>query len=294
MARQPAKTLWYDRPRYVYLEFCVEDSRDVKVVIENERLVFSCKNADGVEFYNEINLYARVNSKDSREKRSDRSITCFMRKWKEKVAWPRITKENIKPAWLSVDFDNWRDWEGDEEVERAMLEEYAEVSRAVGFGDPEHVWVGARGGGYSAIWGSQNYLFPIQLLEKVTDKGPPPAMDDLDFITKVVSCRAAELRPEGGGEPVRGFQVVLEDTILFPEGGGQPDDRGLIGDVPVLRVTRRGPEAVHFVPAALEPGTEVLLSLDWERRFDHMQQHSGQHLVTAIADQMFGFKTTSW
>ncbi|NWW54560.1 TEBP synthase, partial [Pedionomus torquatus] len=104
-------TLWYDRPRYVYLEFCVEDSRDVKVVFEDQRLVFSCKNADGVEFYNEINLYARVNSKDSREKRSDRSITCFMRKWKEKVAWPRITKENIKPAWLSVDFDNWRDWE---------------------------------------------------------------------------------------------------------------------------------------------------------------------------------------
>ncbi|NWI51173.1 AASD1 protein, partial [Calyptomena viridis] len=56
----------------------------------------------------------------------------------------------------------------------------------------------------------------------------------------------------------------------------------------------RGPEAVHFVPAALEPGTEVLLSLDWERRFDHMQQHSGQHLITAIAEQMFGFKTTSW
>ncbi|XP_027601482.2 alanyl-tRNA editing protein Aarsd1-like [Pipra filicauda] len=114
------------------------------------------------------------------------------------------------------------------------------------------------------------------------------------FATRVVSCQAAELRPEGGGEPVRGFQVVLEDTILFPEGGGQPDDRGLIGDVPVLRVTRRGPEAVHFVPAALEPGAEVLLSLDWERRFDHMQQHSGQHLITAIAEQMFGFKTTSW
>uniref|UniRef100_A0A8C3Q5E5 Uncharacterized protein n=1 Tax=Geospiza parvula TaxID=87175 RepID=A0A8C3Q5E5_GEOPR len=126
--RQAAKTLWYDRPRYVYLEFCVEDSTDVKVVIEDHRLVFSCKNADGVEFYNEINLYARVNSK----KRSDRSITCFMRKWKEKVAWPRITKENIKVSWLSVDFDNWRDWEGDEEVERAMVEQYAEVSWATG------------------------------------------------------------------------------------------------------------------------------------------------------------------
>ncbi|XP_050571501.1 alanyl-tRNA editing protein Aarsd1 isoform X3 [Cygnus atratus] len=258
MARQHAKTLWYDRPRYVFLEFCVEDSRDVKVVIEDHRVVFSCKNADGVEFYNEINLYGRVNSKDSQDKRSDRSITCFIRKWKEKVAWPRITKENIKPAWLSVDFDNWRDWEGDEEVERAMVEEYAE------------------------------------LLQKVTDKGPAPTMDDLDFTTRVVSCQAAELRPEGGGEPVRGFQVVLEDTILFPEGGGQPDDRGLIGDVPVLRVTRRGPEAIHFVQTALEPGAAVLLSLDWERRFDHMQQHSGQHLITAIADLMFGFKTTSW
>lgn len=45
--------------------------------------------------------------------------------------------------------------------------------------------------------------------------------------------------------------------------------------MPVLRVTRRGPEAVHFVQTALEPGAAVLLSLDWERRFDHMQQHSG-------------------
>ncbi|NXO03377.1 AASD1 protein, partial [Rhinopomastus cyanomelas] len=114
------------------------------------------------------------------------------------------------------------------------------------------------------------------------------------FTTRVVSCRAAELRPESGGEPMRGFQVVLEDTILFPEGGGQPDDRGLIGDVPVLRVTRRGAKAEHFVLAPLEPGTEVLLSLDWDRRFDHMQQHSGQHLITAVADQLFGFKTTSW
>uniref|UniRef100_A0A8V0ZN21 Alanyl-tRNA synthetase domain containing 1 n=1 Tax=Gallus gallus TaxID=9031 RepID=A0A8V0ZN21_CHICK len=114
------------------------------------------------------------------------------------------------------------------------------------------------------------------------------------FATRVVSCREAELRPESGGEPMRGFQVVLEDTILFPEGGGQPDDRGLIGAVPVLRVTRRGAEAVHFVETALEPGSAVLLSLDWERRFDHMQQHSGQHLITAIAEQMFGFKTTSW
>ncbi|XP_050791312.1 putative protein PTGES3L isoform X3 [Gopherus flavomarginatus] len=259
MARQSAKTLWYDRPWYIFLEFCVEDSTDVKVDIEDHRVVFSCKNADGVEMYNEINLYARVNSKDSQQKRSDRSITCFVRKWKEKVGWPRLTKENIKPVWLFVDFDNWRDWEGDEEAEMAMTEQYAE------------------------------------LLQKVTVKGTPPAMDDLDFTTRVASCRPAELPAEGGAkETLRGFHVVLEDTILFPEGGGQPDDRGLIDDIPVLRVTRQGPAAVHFVQTPLEPGSEVLLTVDWDRRFDHMQQHSGQHLITALADLMFGFKTTSW
>ncbi|MBW03693.1 putative protein PTGES3L, partial [Eschrichtius robustus] len=96
MARQHARTLWYDRPKYVFMEFCVEDSTDVHVLIEDHRIVFSCKNADGVEFYNEIEFYAKVNCKDSQDKRFGRSITCFVRKWKEKVAWPRLTKEDIK------------------------------------------------------------------------------------------------------------------------------------------------------------------------------------------------------
>uniref|UniRef100_A0A8C0JGF7 Prostaglandin E synthase 3 like n=1 Tax=Chelonoidis abingdonii TaxID=106734 RepID=A0A8C0JGF7_CHEAB len=116
---QPAKTLWYDRPQYIFLEFCVEDSTDIKVDIEDHRVVFSCENAK---------CLCSVPWQDSQQKRSDRSITCFIRKWKEKVAWPRLTKENIKPVWLFVDFDNWRDWEGDEEAEMAMTEQYAEVS----------------------------------------------------------------------------------------------------------------------------------------------------------------------
>ncbi|KAJ7313423.1 hypothetical protein JRQ81_004781 [Phrynocephalus forsythii] len=255
-----AKTLWYDRPRYVFMEFCVEDSTDVKVDLDDYKVVFSCKNADGIEMYNEITFYDRVNSKDSQNKRSSRSITLFVRKWKDKVAWPRLTKEDIKPAWLSVDFDNWRDWQGDEEVEAAMVEQYAE------------------------------------LMQSVTKKGAPPAMDDLDFTTRVVSCCPTELLTETGGKKkiLQGYHVILEDTILFPEGGGQPDDRGFINDIPVLRVTRQGPGALHFIQTPLEPGNEVHLVLDWDRRFDHMQQHSGQHLITALADLMFGFKTTSW
>ncbi|KAI1896520.1 hypothetical protein AGOR_G00095620 [Albula goreensis] len=117
-----------------------------------------------------------------------------------------------------------------------------------------------------------------------------------EFSTAVVSCSPAEITLENSGkkEKMKGFNVILRDTILFPEGGGQPDDRGTIGDVPVLRVMRQGPEAVHFVETALDVGAEVQLKVDWQRRFDHMQQHSGQHLVTALADSMFGYKTTSW
>ncbi|XP_026206808.1 alanyl-tRNA editing protein Aarsd1 [Anabas testudineus] len=117
-----------------------------------------------------------------------------------------------------------------------------------------------------------------------------------EFVTSVVSCCPAELKQEVNGkkETLKGFNVQLQDTILFPEGGGQPDDHGLIGDVPVLRVTRQGAEAVHFVRSPLEVGQEVQVKLDWERRFDHMQQHSGQHLITALADAMCGYKTTSW
>lgn len=87
-----------------------------------------------------------------------------------------------QPAWLSVDFDNWRDWEGDEEVERAMMEEYAEVSPAKG-------GLGARGGrGKPGTQSAHNGpLFPIQLLQKVTDKGPAPTMDDLD-VSRARSC----------------------------------------------------------------------------------------------------------
>ncbi|KAM6897723.1 alanyl-tRNA editing protein Aarsd1 [Xenentodon cancila] len=117
-----------------------------------------------------------------------------------------------------------------------------------------------------------------------------------EFVTSVVSCVPAELKQEVNGkrEILKGFNVRLQDTILFPEGGGQPDDHGLIGEVPVLRVTRQGPDAVHFVATPLGEGQEVQLKVNWERRFDHMQQHSGQHLITALADTMFGYKTTSW
>lgn len=74
----------------------------------------------------------------------------------------------------------------------------------------------------------------------------------------------------------------------------QPDDRGVINGIPVLQVKRKGSEAIHFITGSLDPGSTVDCKVEWERRWDHMQQHSGQHLITAIADALYEFKTTSW
>lgn len=108
------------------------------------------------------------------------------------------------------------------------------------------------------------------------------------FKTKVVSCKAGKLAGEDA------FELILEDTVLFPEGGGQPDDRGTINGIEVMRVVRQGKHAIHFIPEAIPEGTEVELVINWSRRFDHMQQHSGQHLVSAIIENKFGYETTSW
>ncbi|KAJ4448866.1 hypothetical protein ANN_00257, partial [Periplaneta americana] len=118
----------------------------------------------------------------------------------------------------------------------------------------------------------------------------------LQFSSKVVMCTEAQITTVTNGkkENVSGYEVILEDTILFPEGGGQPCDHGLLDDTSVLQVVRRGAEAVHFVKSVLPVGKVVKQTLDWERRLDHMQQHSGQHLITALADINYGYSTTSW
>lgn len=86
--------------------------------------------------------------------------------------------------------------------------------------------------------------------------------------------------------------------MLYPEGGGQPWDTGLVSGVPVERVYVKDGRCIHRIaPAAdgsspFQQGQQVVANVDWTRRFDHMQQHSGQHLLSAIAGR-HGFKTTS-
>lgn len=92
-----------------------------------------------------------------------------------------------------------------------------------------------------------------------------------------------------------GFLVQLADTILFPEGGGQPADTGTIGGVRTIDVYRDKQGFVwHVLEDAVEVGQDVEIQLDWSRRFDHMQQHTAQHLISAIASKEYGFATQSW
>lgn len=78
-----------------------------------------------------------------------------------------------------------------------------------------------------------------------------------------------------------GVYVVLEESAFYPHGGGQPNDTGRIGGIPVLDVISEGDEVLHKVERFPEE-LEVRCEIDWDRRFDHMQQHSGQHLLSAV------------
>ncbi|KAJ8937398.1 hypothetical protein NQ314_011884 [Rhamnusium bicolor] len=118
-----------------------------------------------------------------------------------------------------------------------------------------------------------------------------------EFTTKVLSCEEVKqniIIINGKKEKVEGYEVILEDTIIFPEGGGQPCDHGYLNEIPVKHVVRKQDTALHYVNQSFNIGDSVKQTVDWQRRFDHMQQHSGQHLITAIIDREFKFPTLSW
>ncbi len=89
-------------------------------------------------------------------------------------------------------------------------------------------------------------------------------------------------------------RVVLDRTAFYPTSGGQPFDTGTLAGVPVVGVEEEDEHIVHTLAAPL-PASEMLRGVvDWPRRFDHMQQHSGQHLLSAVFDQLYGYRTASF
>ncbi len=85
-----------------------------------------------------------------------------------------------------------------------------------------------------------------------------------------------------------GFVTILDRTAFFPEGGGQLSDIGAIEDAQVLDVQEKDEFIYHYTTRQFEKGEAVKGVIDWERRFDFMQQHTGEHIVSGVAHRLFG------
>ena len=99
------------------------------------------------------------------------------------------------------------------------------------------------------------------------------------FEARVTGCEKCE----------KGYEITLDATAFYPEGGGQACDLGTLGGAPVLDVQEQGERIVHLCEQALEIGAAVEGVIDYERRFDLMQQHTGEHIVSGIINRRYGY-----
>ena len=91
-----------------------------------------------------------------------------------------------------------------------------------------------------------------------------------------------------------GTRVYLDETAFYPTSGGQLHDTGTLGGVPVVDVIDEDDRVAHVLASPLPPTPAPIDGVvDWKRRFDHMQQHTGQHLLSAVFEDLFGHKTLS-
>ena len=100
-----------------------------------------------------------------------------------------------------------------------------------------------------------------------------------EFDAVVLECREAK----------KGFHILLDESAFYPEGGGQPSDKGTLGEVQVTEVHEKDGELFHYTDKPLTVGEHVHGVIDWNRRFDLMQQHSGEHMVSGLVHEAYGY-----
>lgn len=105
-----------------------------------------------------------------------------------------------------------------------------------------------------------------------------------EFTARVLRCTETD----------KGFEITLDATAFYPEGGGQAADTGTLGAAHVLDTRERGEEIVHLCDAPLKAGTEVKGQIDWMPRFLRMQQHSGEHIISGILHRRYGVSNTGF
>ena len=104
------------------------------------------------------------------------------------------------------------------------------------------------------------------------------------FTARVLSCEQKKDR----------FEVVLDRTAFFPEGGGQLADTGKIGPAAVLDAHEKDGNVAHYVNQELPVGEEFECEIDWMQRFRRMQNHSGEHIVSGLVHNTFGFNNVGF
>ena len=90
------------------------------------------------------------------------------------------------------------------------------------------------------------------------------------------------------------YHVILNATAFYPEGGGQPADKGRIDNIPVVDVQYIDGELCHIMESPLEEGAQVVGKIDWNWRFDLMQQHSGEHIVSGMIHEKYGYENVGF
>ncbi len=104
------------------------------------------------------------------------------------------------------------------------------------------------------------------------------------FSACVTGCESSE----------KGYLVTLDATAFYPGGGGQACDIGTLDDVRVLDVWEKDGNILHLCDGALEVGKTVTGTIDWSRRFDLMQQHTGEHIVSGLIHENYGYHNTGF
>ncbi len=105
-----------------------------------------------------------------------------------------------------------------------------------------------------------------------------------EFDTKVLTCEKCK----------QGYLITLEDTLFYPEGGGQLCDLGTINGIEVIDVQRKNDVVFHTIKEEILVGTKVHGAVDWKRRFDHMQNHTGEHIVSGIIHKHYGYENVGF
>ena len=105
-----------------------------------------------------------------------------------------------------------------------------------------------------------------------------------EFDAETVSCIKGK----------KGYEIVLTETAFYPEGGGQPYDTGTLNGIAVKEVHEKDDVIIHYCDQPLSPGEKVHGVIDWDRRFDLMQNHTGEHIFSGLVHRLYGWENVGF